>query len=164
MTFGTLALIVAVGLLGPLLTLLPARYAPPIVVGEIAAGVVVGRTGTETLDPNQPTLVFLAAIGFALLMFIVGTHIPIRDPRLRLAGKRGVTAAAVTAVLAALVAPLLARATGFHRTSVIGVLVAATSAAIVLPIVQSEPATDALLVTLTWVTILDVATSSRFRS
>jgi Kef-type K+ transport system membrane component KefB len=158
MTFGTLALIVAVGLLGPLLTLTPARYAPPIVVGEIAAGVAIGRTGTRTLDSTQPTLAFLAAIGFALLMFIVGTHIPIRDPRLRMAGKRGLVAALVTVAIAALISPLMSAATGLHDTALLTVLVAATSAAIVLPIVQSQPQTDSLLVTLTWVTLLDVAT------
>ena len=131
------------------------RFAPPIVIGEIAAGVAIGRTGTRTLDPNQPTLAFLAAIGFALLMFIVGTHIPIRDPRLRMAGKRGVdrgrrhggdrraSSRPSLARVAELPSPVDHRACSSRPAS----------AAIVLPIVQSEPATDALLVTMTWVTI-----------
>jgi len=61
MSYGTLALIVAVGLLGPLVALLPTRVAPPVVIGEIVAGVILGRTGTRTIDasnrrsPSSPT-------------------------------------------------------------------------------------------------------------
>ncbi|MDQ1435248.1 MAG: hypothetical protein QOF59_2064, partial [Actinomycetota bacterium] len=82
-TYGTLALIVAIGLLGPILTLLPTRFAPPVVIGEIVAGVIFGRTGTRTIVATQPTLAFLADIGFALLMFIVAINLPIHDRRLR---------------------------------------------------------------------------------
>jgi len=157
-TFGTLALIVAVGLLGPLLALLPMRAAPPIVIGEIAAGVVVGKTGTGTIDPTQPTVAFLAAIGFALLMFIVGTNLPVRDRRLRSAVPRGAMASVLTLAIAAGIGPLIAVASGFHRPAVITVVVASTSAAIVLPIVQGLEETSALLTTIVWISILDVAT------
>jgi len=34
MSYGTLALVVAIGLLGPLLTLLPGRVAPPVVIAR----------------------------------------------------------------------------------------------------------------------------------
>ncbi|MDP9336136.1 MAG: cation:proton antiporter, partial [Actinomycetota bacterium] len=89
MSYGILALIVAVGLLGPLLAGLPTRVAPPVVIVEIVAGVVIGRTGTRTIDATQPTLAFLADVGFALLMFIVATRLPLRDARLRGAVGRG---------------------------------------------------------------------------
>lgn len=157
-TFGTVALIVAVGLLGPLLALLPMRAAPPIVIGEIAAGIVVGKTGTGTIDPSQPTVAFLAAIGFALLMFIVGTNLPVRDHRLRSAVPRGALASVLTVTIAAGVGPLIAAASGFHRPAVIAVVVASTSAAIVLPIVEGLQETSALLTTIAWVSILDVST------
>ncbi|HWS47533.1 MAG TPA: cation:proton antiporter [Acidimicrobiia bacterium] len=158
MTFGTLALVVAVGLLGPVLALAPTRAAPPIVIGEIAAGVLIGTTGTGTLDPNQPTLAFLAAMGFALLMFIVGTHIPVRDERLRRASRRGGTATVVVLALSAAAAPLVAVASGLHRPAVLAVLLAASSAAVVLPITQAAPQTTALLVTIVWVSLADVVT------
>lgn len=157
-TFGTVALIVAVGLLGPLLALLPMRVAPPIVIGEIAAGILVGRTGTGTIDPAQPTVAFLAAIGFALLMFIVGTNLPVRDRRLRSAVPRGALASVLTLVFAAGIGPLIAVASGFHRPAVIAVVVASTSAAVVLPICQGLDATSSLLTTIAWVSILDVVT------
>lgn len=72
MSFGLLALVVAAGLVGPLLASLH-HYGPPIIVGEIAAGVVIGTSGFGWVDPADPLLAGLAAIGFALLMFIVGS-------------------------------------------------------------------------------------------
>src|SRR5665213_632678 len=112
MSYGTLALVVAIGLLGPLLALLPSRIAPPVVIGEIVAGVIFGRTGTRTIVAIQPTLAFLADIGFALLMFIVATNLPLRDTRLRGAARRGALVAGITVVLAIAVSPFLAAATG----------------------------------------------------
>ena len=89
-SFGPLALVVAAGLVGPLLASAH-RFGPPMIVGEIAAGVVIGVSGFGWIEPNDPLLTGLPAIGFALLMFIVGTHLPVRDRRLRsaLARRRG---------------------------------------------------------------------------
>jgi Kef-type K+ transport system membrane component KefB len=158
MSFGTLALIAAIGLAGPLLTLLPQRIAPPIVIGEIAAGVAFGNTGTGTIKPNQPTLAFLASIGFALLMFIVGSNLPLRDARLRESVGRGLLAAAVTVGLAIALAPLILFASGVHKYAVIVILLASSSAAIVGPILQGAAESETLLRTITWVAVLDVAT------
>ncbi len=157
MTYGTLALVVAVGLLGPLLALLPTRLAPPIVIGEIAAGVVFGLTGTGTIDATQPTLVFLANIGFALLMFIVATNLPLRDTRIRGAARRGLIATGVAIAVSIALSPLLAALTGLHRPALLAVLVASSSAAIVLPIIGARRS-DALLVTIAWVSFADIAT------
>lgn len=71
MTFGLLALITTAGLAGPLLAALP-RLGLPLVVGEIAAGVLLGRTGLGWIDAGEPTTAFLSEVGFAMLMFIVG--------------------------------------------------------------------------------------------
>jgi Kef-type K+ transport system membrane component KefB len=158
MSYGILALIVAVGLLGPLLELLPLRWAPPVVIGEIAAGVAIGRTGTRTIVATQPTLAFLADIGFALLMFIVATELPLRDERIRRDAGRAVSATVVTIGLAIALAPLLAAATGLHRPAVLAVLLASSSAAIVLPIIGTRARDDALLATIGWVSLADVVT------
>jgi Kef-type K+ transport system membrane component KefB len=158
MSYGTLALVVAIGLLGPLLTLLPGRVAPPVVIGEIAAGVIFGRTGTRTIVATQPTLAFLADIGFALLMLIVATQLPLRDSRLRGASRRGLLATAVTIALAIAVSPLVASITGLHRPGILTVLIASSSAAIVLPILGPRESDDALIVTIAWVSIADVVT------
>jgi Kef-type K+ transport system membrane component KefB len=158
MSFGTLALIMAIGLLGPLLTMLPARIAPPIVIGEILAGVAFGNTGTHTINPTQPTLAFLADIGFAILMFIVGVSLPLRDSRLRSAVGRGAMGAAITIGIAIALSPLVAAVSGLHRPAVIAVLAASSSVAIVGPVIESLTESKAILVTLTWVVILDVVT------
>src|SRR5712671_2451528 len=114
MSYGTLALVVAIGLLGPLLTLLPGRVAPPVVIGEILAGVILGRTGTRTIVATQPTLAFLADIGFALLMFMVAVSLPLRDARLRGAVRRALWATAVTVGLAIALASVAAAVTELH--------------------------------------------------
>lgn len=94
MTFETLALCAAVGLLGPLLAL-PRGLRIPVVVGELVAGIALGHTGFGIVDPSEQTLSFLAQVGFALVMFVAGSQIPIRDPRLRIGLGVG-TARAVT--------------------------------------------------------------------
>jgi Kef-type K+ transport system membrane component KefB len=153
-------LIVAVGLLGPVLALLPSRFAPPIVIGEIAGGVALGVTGTKTIDPAQPTLAFLAAIGFALLMFIVGTRLPVGDRQMYACARRGLLAAAITIAVAIGLAPLVSALTDLHRPAILAVLLATSSAAIVSPIVQlqSESQSNTLLETLAWITLIDVLT------
>lgn len=46
----------------------------PIVVGEIIAGIIIGRTGFNLVAPSA-TLDFLAEFGFAFLMFLSGLEI-----------------------------------------------------------------------------------------
>src|SRR6266581_5541665 len=64
MSFGTLAVIILVGLLGPLLAT-PPKWRVPVVVGELAAGVLLGPTLAGLLKPDNATFSFLADIGFA---------------------------------------------------------------------------------------------------
>lgn len=80
--FSTLALVAVVGMAGPLLASVP-RLRIPVVIGELAVGLLIGRTGFGLVDPADPTFSLLADIGFALVMFVVGTHVPIRDVTLR---------------------------------------------------------------------------------
>ena len=82
MSLGDLALIVAAGLAGPLLAA-SRRAFVPVVVGEILAGVVLGRSGLDVVHADNATLSFLAEAGFAMLILTVGMHVPLRDRRLR---------------------------------------------------------------------------------
>ena len=100
--FRTLALLVAIGLVGPLLAAVP-RVRIPVVIGELLVGVIVGKTGFGIVDHTDPTLTLLANVGFALVMFVVGTHVPVRDGMVR----SSVPAAAVRAVLVGAVAAVL---------------------------------------------------------
>jgi Kef-type K+ transport system membrane component KefB len=137
MTFQTLALIVLVGLVGPLLAI-PRALHLPVVLGEIAVGVVLGATGTRTLHPSDRTFTFLADLGFALVMFVAGSHVPVRDPRLRSALRTGVLRAVAVGALAVAVAFVLARTFDTGHTALYAVLIASSSAALVLPIVDSS--------------------------
>ncbi len=157
MTFAELALIVACGLVGVILAGLP-RFALPVVVGEIAAGVVIGRTGFGIIDPTEPTVAFLAAIGFALLMFAVGTALPLRDPGLRRSVRAGVRVLAVSAVLALAGGFALAAVTAVHHPLMIAILLVTSSAAVVMPVLDEAGLTRTHigLITAAWVTLADI--------
>jgi Kef-type K+ transport system membrane component KefB len=136
MTFGALAVIVLVGLVGPLLAL-PQGWRVPVVVGELAAGVLLGPTFVGFLHPSDATFSFLADIGFALVMFVAGSHVPIRDPRLLRGLRTGAARAIGIGALAVLPAFGLARLFHTGHTAMYAVLIASSSAALVLPIVDS---------------------------
>jgi Kef-type K+ transport system membrane component KefB len=157
-SFGALALVVAAGLAGPLLASMN-RLGPPVLVGEIAAGVVIGNSGFGWIDPTDPLLTGLAAIGFALLMFIVGTHLPVRDRQLRSALGTGAAVAATVGAIAICAGLLLAPFVGLHRPAILTVLLATSSGAVALPLLQGLGNVDrAALVAMAWIAIADVAT------
>lgn len=140
MTFGTLALIVAVGLAGPKLAWSD-RLRVPVVVGELAAGVLVGETGLRLVDPGGATFTFLADVGFAMLMFVAGTHVPIRDRSLLTGTPRALLRLAVVAAAAAGLGAVVARAFGTDHGLLYSVLFASSSAAIILPMVDAQQLT-----------------------
>ena len=135
-TFGLLALITVAGLAGPLLAALP-RLGLPLVVGEIAAGVLLGRTGLGWIDSGEPTTAFLSEVGFAMLMFVVGTRLPLRHPGLRDSVAPAALATLMTLAFAVPAGFALALV-GPDRPLVLAVVVATSSAAIALPILQGD--------------------------
>jgi Kef-type K+ transport system membrane component KefB len=157
MSFGILTVIVACGLAGPLLSA-ATRLAVPVVVGEIAAGVVIGQTGLREINPADPTVVFLSAVGFAMLMFVVGTHLPLRDPGLRRALRTATIAAVLSFVIAVPGGWLVSDASGVGHPAVFVLLLAASSSAVVMPIIQERGITgDEMLVATTWIALVDIA-------
>ena len=136
MSFATLAVVVLAGLLGPLLAL-PKRWHIPVVVGELAAGVLLGPTLADYLNPADPTFSFFADIGFALVMFVAGSHVPIRDARLLTGLRTGALRAVAIGAIAVL--PAFALSHLFHtgHTAMYAVLIASSSAALVLPMADS---------------------------
>lgn len=100
MTTAQLAIIGAIALIGPVLALRP-RFRIPVVIGELLAGVAVGASGLRLLDAADPTFTFLADdIGFALVMFVTGSHVPLRAAGLRSGLLAGAARAAAVGVLA----------------------------------------------------------------
>ena len=157
MSLGDLALIVAAGLVGPLLAA-SRRTFVPVVAGEIVAGVILGRSGLDVVDAENATVSFLAEAGFAMLMLTVGMHVPLRDRRLRRALGPGALAAGVVAIAAPIGGLVVAELTGTGHVAVYAVLLASGSAAIVVPMLQERKldGPEALAV-IAQVTVADVA-------
>jgi Kef-type K+ transport system membrane component KefB len=157
-TFGTLALVVAVGLAGPLVAA-GRRSLVPVVVGELLAGVIVGRTGFRWINASESGLSFLGNVGFAAVMMMAGTHVPLHDGRLLQALRRGAIAAALVAVLAIPLGIALAHGFGVHHDGVWVLLLATGSAAIVLPMLAEVELPSAVeLPLMAQVTVADIAT------
>ena len=136
MSFATLAVISLAALLGPLLAL-PRRWHLPLLLGELVAGVLLGPTAIGFLHAGNQTFTFLADIGFALIMFVAGAHVPVRDASLRAGLRTGALRAVAVGALAVLPALAVARTFGTGHTALYAVLMASSSAALVLPIVDS---------------------------
>ena len=134
--FSDLALIGAVVLLGPLLAW-RRSWRLPVVFGEILAGIAVGASGLGWLDASDPGFAQLAVVGFALVMFVAGTHVPVRDRELLQglwpAAGRVVAVAALAVALGWAVASLV----DSDHALLYGVIMASSSAALVLPLLDS---------------------------
>ena len=136
MTFTDLALVALAGAFGVALAL-PERWRLPVVLGELIAGIALGTTGVRVLHADDPTFTFLADIGFALVMFVAGSHVPVRDPLLRKGIGVSLARAAAVGVVATALAIVLAATFRTGHVALFAVLMASSSAAIVLPIVDS---------------------------
>jgi Kef-type K+ transport system membrane component KefB len=157
MSLGTLALIGICGLCGPLLSA-GARGAIPAVVGEILAGLVIGHTGLNAVDTSNATLTFLADIGFAMLMFNAGMHVPLHDARVRTSLGRGALGAGAVAVLAVAGGLLVSMIGATGHPAIYAVLIASGSAAVVLPVVQERRLRgEAVLTVIAQVAVADIA-------
>jgi Kef-type K+ transport system membrane component KefB len=135
-SFLDLAIVCTVALAGPVLAT-PRRWHLPVVLGELVAGVVLGATGFGVLHAGDPTFSFLGSCGFVLVMFVAGTHVPIRDPRLRTALRTGLVRAALVGLVAVGLGYAVAQLVGTSHALLYAVLMASSSAAIVLPAVDS---------------------------
>ena len=158
MSFGTLLVIVLAGLGGPLLAV-SRRWFVPVVIGEILAGVLLGRTGLDAVNIANPTVFFLGQVGFAMLMLTVGMHLPLRDRRLLASLRSGTVLAVIVGVLAAPAGLAAAAIAGTSHAAIYAVVLASGSAAVLLPAFEEADLTtpDALVV-MAQVTIADVVT------
>jgi Kef-type K+ transport system membrane component KefB len=157
-SFATLVVIVLAGLGGPLLGLSGRRFIP-VVIGEILAGVLVGRTGLAAVNTSNATVSFLGQVGFAMLMLTVGVHLPLRDRRLSASLRGGAALAVIVGLLAVPAGFAAAAAAGTSHAAIYAVVLASGSAAVLLPALQETGAggRDAMAV-MAQVTIADVVT------
>ena len=132
MSFALLALICAVAMLGPIANL-NKTLRIPVVVGELAVGIILGETGFRLVDAHDPTLSFMAEVGFALVMFVAGTHVPVRQPAMASGLRNGLLRAAAVGVLAVPLGLGIAAMFGIPHGPLYAVLIASSSAGIVMP-------------------------------
>ena len=157
MDFTMLGVIVLAGLVGPILAY-PRGWHVPVVVGELTVGIILGTTGMGYLNASDPTFSFLAEVGFGLVMFVAGTHVPVRDVSLQRSLALGAGRAAVVGAGSAVVGVLLATAFGTGHGALYAVLMASSSAALILPIIDSlELKGEQVLKLLPQVAIADAA-------
>jgi Kef-type K+ transport system membrane component KefB len=157
-SFAQLTLIVLAGLCGPLLSS-SRRLILPVVLGELLAGIALGKTGAGLIKADDPTIAFLGNVGFAVLMMVAGMHVPLRNRALLGSLGRGAVAVAASAVIGVGVGILIAHELGVGHPAVWAVLLATGSAAIVLPALEEAGVTgEHALLAMAWATIADVAT------
>lgn len=158
MSFGDLVVIVLAGLGGPLLAL-SRRTFVPLVIGEIIAGAIVGDAGLGAVDPHNATVAFLADVGFAMLMFTAGMHLPLRDRRVFASLRSGTLLAVLVGVLAVPAGIAAAALAGTSHAAIYAVVLASGSAAVLLPALEETGADGSdVLVVMAQVTIADVVT------
>ncbi|MGV9299509.1 cation:proton antiporter [Amycolatopsis sp. NPDC003676] len=157
MTLFAMAVVLLAGLAGPLLAT-PKRARIPIVVGEILLGVAVGRTGLGWVKADDPILSYVASAGFALVMLVAGSHVPLRDAALRVATGRGALLAALVGVLSVPAGFGVAALVGTGHGLLYAVLLASSSAALVMPVLdETKLATPPALALIVQVAIADTA-------
>lgn len=145
MSFAVLSLICGVALIGPLLHL-NRRIPIPVVIGELIVGILLGNSGLRILDPTNSTFSFMADMGFVLVMFVVGSHVPVRGPALRAGLARGSARAGAVGILAVVVGFVVARLFGTDHALLYAVLLTSSSAGVVLPALGGAPLTGQTMV------------------
>jgi Kef-type K+ transport system membrane component KefB len=153
--FGQLALLVIAALLGPVLAM-GKRPLVPVLVGELAAGALLGRTGFRLLDPAAQPLPAFYAIGFAMLMLSVGTRVDLSSGHLRQNLARAGLALTVAVPAGLLVGQAISRTLGIDHALLFGILLAGSSAAVVFPCIEERALRgSAITFLIAWVVLAD---------
>jgi Kef-type K+ transport system membrane component KefB len=156
MSFELLFLLIVAGLVGPLLAGFR-KLGIPMVVGEIVAGILIGNSGLRWVNPGEPTLQFISSVGMAMLLFLVGTRLPLRDSNLRSALRVGATATALSFALALPLGFLLAYLTGLNNVGLFLLLCACSSTSTVMPMLQERKLGGRTIVlTTAWIVMCDI--------
>lgn len=117
----------------------------PVVVGEILAGILIGRSGLNLIRPDV-TLDFLAEIGLAFLMFLSGLEIDFSSlftaPKKESPRRNPILAAGLsfflTLLLAGAVSLLLVRGGLKGDPWMVALILSTTSLGVVLPVLKER--------------------------
>jgi len=144
--FAALLLITGLALVVPILASRVRRLSLPIVVGEILAGIVIGRSGLNLIEPS-PTLDFLAEFGFTYLMFLSGLEVNFEllmpgSRRQALNPRRPLPMAVLifsgTLILALGASSLLTRLNLVDSPLLMGLILSTTSLGVVVPVLKER--------------------------
>jgi len=127
------------------------RFGVPIVVYEIIAGIIVGVSGLNLIEPS-PTLTFLAEFGFAFLMFLSGLELDLRllnptrtatnhQQRWTEALPLGTLTFLGTIILAFCATALFAPAGATNNPFLLGLILSTTSLGVVVPVLKERELT-----------------------
>ncbi|MGB7949598.1 MAG: cation:proton antiporter, partial [Candidatus Binatia bacterium] len=163
-SFLPLLIVLLIAFVVPILLTHVKRVSIPIVVGEILAGMVVGRSGMAVVPPGDPLLIMLADFGIVFLMFLSGMEIDFQSlrsysgPEERSGGKKlGVLSLALlhfglTVILAGMAAYVLATIGLAHDIWILALILSTTSLGVVVPVLKeanliTQPLGQCILVT-----------------
>lgn len=148
-----LALLLITGLAAviPILSKRLDRFGIPIVVYEIIAGMIIGRSGFNLIE-SSPILTFLAEFGFAFLMFLSGLELDYRllNPTRPASGQESRWTQALplglfiflgTLFLAFAAAALFAPTGATSNPMLLGLILSTTSLGVVVPVLKERELT-----------------------
>lgn len=127
------------------------RFGIPIVVYEILAGIIVGASGLNLIEPSA-ILTFLAEFGFAFLMFLSGLELDFRllSPRRRGTGRPSRWAQPLplgfliflgTVLMAFTATSLFAPSGATTNPLLLGLILSTTSLGVVVPVLKERDLT-----------------------
>src|SRR5262249_8685470 len=144
---------------GPLLAA-GRRPIAPVLVGELVAGAVLGRTGLGWIEPGAQPYPIFSALGFAMLMLGAGTELDIRSPDLRRGAGRGGLAPVVPPAAGVRLGLAIGAGLGLGRPLLLVVLLAGSSAAVAFPTIQERGlAGPAVTLLVAWIALADAVTA-----
>lgn len=132
----------------PLLAAKFKRLQVPVVIFEVIAGIMIGKSGFNIVEQSQ-TLDFLSEFGFVILMFISGLEIDVKSLSFSLERNRpklfwhapillALTVFALTLVTAFSFAFLFKKWGLIDNAGIVGLILSATSLGIVVPILKER--------------------------
>ena len=157
--FLSLTLLVLAGLLGPLLAA-GRRPLAPVLVGELVAGAILGRTGLHLLVPTAQPFPAFSALGFAMLMLDAGRQVDLGSKQLRGGAPRAGLALLITLAASLPIGLAIGALFPTGHSLLLVVLLAGSSAAVAFPTIRERGLTGpAIAMVITWITLADAVTA-----
>ena len=134
--FTNLLIVVAVGLLAPLVLGFFPRFRLPAIVLEIVLGIVIGPSGLGWVKPDLPVSI-LALVGLAFLLFLSGLEIDVERLRGRILKLTALGFAVSFAI--AIILGLGLKAGGFVKSPLfVAIVLVATSLGVIVPVLKDS--------------------------